>query len=245
MNDLNNVDEFELSEEEIRKFVKKAHWTLFVSILFAIVAVLLPNNGVNTYDFIDALINSKSALNDVTWAVIFFQSMYTILAIISLVRSPIAFIKVAVKRMTGKAYMLHENRKKSGIYCVYQAAAGTWATLFFAFFFGFLANGFYGADDVDSANNVLLCVIANVAAFLFAILMFNVVASKNLNPKVSQYIAPIIDVKDSKSTGIGKLDEQEQAENLEALLKYKKLLDDGVITKEEFEQKKKELLENE
>ena len=241
MNDLKNIDEVELSEEEIRGFVKKAHLTLFVSILFAIVAVLLPNNGMNTYDFIDALVNSKSVLD----AVMFAHSLYTIVAVISLVYTPIVFIKVTVKRITGKAYMLHESRKKSGIYCVYQAAVGAWSILIGVFFSGCGGNLYSDAQDVNSANNMLLCVIVNVVALSFAILIFNVITSKNFNPKVSKYIAPIIDVKDPKSNSVGKLDEQEQAENLEALLKYKKLLDEGIITSEEFDQKKKELLGDE
>ena len=241
MNDLKNIDEVELSEEEIRGFVKKAHLTLFVSILFAIVAVLLPNNGMNTYDFIDALVNSKSVLD----AVMFAHSLYTIVAVISLVYTPIVFIKVTVKRITGKAYMLHECRKKSGIYYVYQAAARACSALIFASFFGLLTNEWGAGKTVKDLNNLVMLVIGYLLAFLFAILMFNVITSKNFNPKVSKYIAPIIDVKDPKSNSVGKLDEQEQAENLEALLKYKKLLDEGIITSEEFDQKKKELLGDE
>lgn len=62
-------------------------------------------------------------------------------------------------------------------------------------------------------------------------------------PEKIKYFEKKIEETDKKFFGYVDVKEDEKEnENIEMLQKYKKLLDDGVITKEDFDKKKKELL---
>lgn len=225
----------EITKKEIIFYVIKntflsALWTIYFLFIFWV-----PLGNVDCFDYVKAIFDGTLNFNSImTFAHPIFLLVYTLMVIYN--------VKGIIKVLFSKDRFLQCEDESESIYIKISSRPGISAMI--AMLVGMaIAFCSMGAES-DSFNFG----IAYAVAGMFMGFIFMLARGKNKS-RVFQREKEVIDLSIKETEAARAKEEQEQSaiteqklKNLNAIAEYKKMYDDGIITQEEFENKKKELL---